>query len=396
MSLNIDTKKRDNTLKKAAAFIKKCREDLHQIPEIANKEFKTHDYIKERLNEMQIRYETHATGIIGFLPANEITDGTKGAVAFRSDIDALPVTEQTENPHPSLHEGMMHACGHDGHMAMLLGWAKILTDENAKRTRDVVFIFQPAEENPGGAKILVDTGFMQKYGVDEVFGIHLNSIVEEGKLATCAGPMMADNTVFRITVTGTGSHAAMPHMGTDTVLASAHLLTQLQQIVSRNSDPHETVVLSVGLIRGGVQLNVLAKETYMEGTLRTFSREAARLAVERMEQICEGISTSHNVRAKFKILAKYPAVVNDEKLTQEFFDLNENAETILPQMISEDFSEYQKVVPGLFFYVGTKNEEKGLVHSLHSPHFDFVPDALLNGPKAYLNLLMSRGDLDFK
>ncbi len=322
----VSIEQREQALEGVRDFIKECRKELHQIPEIANKEFKTQAYITARLDEMNIEYETHHTGIIGFLPANEIATEKKGAIAFRADMDALPVTEQTSNPHPSTHEGMMHACGHDGHMSMLLGLAKILTEKHSIRTRDVVFIFQPAEENPGGAKILVETGFMQKHKVSEVFGIHVNSVVPEGRLATCAGPMMADNTVFRITIDGTSSHAAMPHMGTDTILAASHLVTQLQQIVSRNTDPHDTAVLSIGLIRGGVQLNVLAKHTYLEGTIRTFKGEVADKVFKRMEDIAAGIARAHNVHIGISITTKYPAVVNDEQLAAEFFELNDNAE----------------------------------------------------------------------
>ncbi len=372
----------------ALEYMKSCRRTLHQMPELANEEYKTQEFIIRELEEMGVPYEKHDTAVIGFLRASTDADF---AIAFRSDMDALPVCENTRCSYPSLNPGKMHACGHDGHMSMLLGMVRILTRTDVRRSCDFVFVFQPAEESVGGAAPLIKTGFIERYKVRQIFGIHLHPSIPEGRYATAAGPFMALGTDFNITVRGVSAHAAMPHLGIDALLAAAHFTTNIQQIVSRNTDPVETAVFTIGSIRAGERRNIIAKEAYMEGVFRTFSREQALYVEKRMREIAAAIEIAHGVKFEFWVDHKYPPVNNDAELAEEFFGLNPNADRIKPQMISEDFSFYQEVIPGLFFFVGTRNEEKGLVNPLHSAEFDFVPDVLANGPRAYLNLLISRG-----
>lgn len=390
---------REQLLEGVAEYIKDCRKHLHQIPELANEEFKTQAFIMEELTKMGISYEVHDTAVIGILKANaayaEIDGATAPfAIAFRSDMDALPVREQSGNAFPSTQEGRMHACGHDGHMSMLLGTARLLSTGDLKRHCDFVFVFQPAEESVGGALPLIKTGFIERLGVKEIFGIHLHPNVPEGRLATASGPFMARGTDFNITVRGVSAHAAMPHLGIDALLAAAHFITNVQQIVSRNTDPTDTAVFTVGSLKAGERRNIIAKEAYMEGIFRTFSEEQGYYVERRMREIASAIETAHGVTFEFWVDHKYPAVINDARLAEEFFALNKNADRIKPQMISEDFSFYQREIPGLFFYVGTRNEERGFVHPLHSAQFDFVPDALIGGPRAYLNLLFGRGYIE--
>ncbi|MDO4753415.1 MAG: M20 family metallopeptidase [Bacillota bacterium] len=392
----MDISWREELLAESIAYIKDCRKQLHQIPELANEEFKTQAFIIGELEKMGISYEVHDTAVIGILKANADYQGADGpfAIAFRSDMDALPVCEQSGNAFPSTHEGKMHACGHDGHMSMLLGTVKILSRADLKRSCDFIFVFQPAEESVGGAKPLIKTGFIERLGVREIFGIHLHPNVEEGRLASASGAFMARGTDFNVTVRGVSAHAAMPHLGIDALLASAHFLTNVQQIVSRNTDPTDTAVFTIGSIQAGERRNIIAKEAHMEGIFRTFSEEQAYYVERRMREIASAMEQAHGVTFEFWVDHKYPAVINDARLAEEFFALNENADRIKPQMISEDFSFYQLEIPGLFFYVGTRNEERGFVHPLHSAQFDFVPDALIGGPRAYLNLLMTRGYIE--
>lgn len=389
---------RESLVMGALEYMKACRRTLHQVPELANEEYKTQAFIVDELEMMGVEYEKHGTAVVGFLPANvgaderaKWRDGGDFAIALRSDMDALPVHENTQNGYPSTHDGKMHACGHDGHMSMLLGMAKILTAAAVRRRCNFVFVFQPAEESVGGADPLIKTGFIERFGVRQIFGIHLHPSVPEGRYATAPGPFMAFGSDFNITVRGVSAHGAMPHLGIDALLASAHFATNVQQIVSRNTDPVETAVFTIGSLRAGERRNIIAKEAYMEGVFRTFSTEQALYVEKRMRDIAAAIEIAHGVKFEFWVDHKYPAVNNDEELAEEFFRLNPNADRIKPQMISEDFSFYQRIVPGLFFFVGTRNEEKGFVHPLHSAEFDFVPDVLANGPRAYLNMLLSRG-----
>lgn len=400
MSGEMNIERREELLSAVSEYMKECRRQLHQIPELANEEYKTQAFIVAELEHMGIAYEKHDTAVLGVLKANDPLWGDRAedafAIAFRSDMDALPVVEESGNPFPSAHDGCMHACGHDGHMSMLLGTAKLLSQSGLRRGCDFVFVFQPAEESVGGAKPLIETGFIERHRVKEIFGIHLHPNVPEGRLATASGPFMARGTDFNITVRGVSAHAAMPHLGVDALLASAHFITNVQQIVSRNTDPTDTAVFTVGSIQSGERRNIIAKEAYMEGIFRTFSEEQGYYVERRMREIASAIETAHGVTFEFWVDHKYPAVINDERLAEEFFRLNDNADRIRPQMISEDFSFYQEVIPGLFFYVGTRNEERGFVHPLHSAKFDFVPDVLVEGPRAYLNLLFSRGYIDGK
>ncbi|MDO4800006.1 MAG: M20 family metallopeptidase [Bacillota bacterium] len=369
------------------------RNNLHEIPELGHEEFLTCAYIRKQLDELGIQYEVHGTGTIAYIPSETPTEG---AIAFRSDIDGLPILEETDNPRPSKHVGRMHACGHDGHMSMLLGLARLLASGALRIKKNIVLIFQPAEEGPGGAQILIDTGFMQRYDVREVHGCHLHPSVEQGKYAVCAGPFMAQTADVDITIRSTSAHGAMPHLGTDGILVAAQLIQALQTIVSRNLDPVDSGVVTVGTIHGGERRNVIAKEVKLELTIRALRQEVFEQIKTRLSELCTGIAAAHGVEMTFEAGKSYPPVYNDPGLTEEFFRLNPEAHHIAPQMIAEDFSAYQRVVPGVFFYVGVRNEAKGRVYPLHSASFGFEPEALLGGPKAYLRLLAARDAIAMK
>lgn len=365
------------------------RWNLHEIPELGNEEFKTSAYLESVFTALGIKYEKHDTAIIGFIDA-----GSKTSIAFRTDMDGLPVAEQTGLERQSKHQGKMHACGHDGHMAMLLGMAHILGSGSYGLNKNIVFICQPAEENPGGAEPLVKTGFLGKYNVEEVFGIHLHPDIQQGYISTVPGPMMAMVSDLNIKIEGISAHGAMPHLGRDALLAAGQMVTQLQQIVSREIDPVSSAVVSVGTINGGEARNIICKDIYMEGTIRTFSEETSAYVNNRIQEIAEGVSKSCGVKVTAETDERYPPVINDQRLTEEFFKINPNSLPLVPQMISEDFSYYQKERPGLFFFVGTRNEDRGFIHGLHSASFQYEDESLLYGIQAYLRLLHSRGYIE--
>ena len=359
------------------------RKDLHQIPELAFDLYETHAYVKQTLEMMGYLTETVAkTGLIA-----QKKGRLKDSIAFRSDMDALPVAEMTKMEFPSKHPGKMHACGHDGHMSMLLGFAGLIAEMELKR-ESIVFIFQPAEEGPGGAKIIIEQGIFEKYNIKRIFGIHLYPELEEGLYGLVNGPMMAQNGEFNLRIKGKSAHGAQPHMAIDAILAASQLINQYHTIVSRSIDPLDTAVLTVGTIEAGEARNIIAKEAYITGTIRSFNNEVYGIIKKRMREIDAGISKSFQVEIDNLIMDYYPPVINDESLFSMLkSSLNENKyKLIKPMMFAEDFAFYQQKVPGMFVMLGTKNEEKGFVHPLHSCYFNFDEIVLSKGVELYFNI----------
>ncbi len=360
----------------------KYRKDLHQIPEISFDLFKTSAYIKKELESMGYEiYQTAFTGWIAYKKGKKET-----SIAFRSDMDALPVLEKSDYPYPSTHIGKMHACGHDGHMAMLLGFAYYLKDQTLIND-SIVLIFQPAEEYPGGAKVIIEEGFLDKFKVKKIFGIHLYPNLKEGVYGLVKGPMMARNLEFNIKISGKSAHGASPHDGNDAILASSHIISQLHTIISRNVDPFEQGVITVGTVQGGEARNIIAQDVEITGTMRAFKNEVFYLMKKRIEDVISGIKLSFQVEISSDLMELYPVVNNDADIV-EFIEkhLDDNYEYIKPLMASEDFAFYQEKVPGMFTMLGTRNEEKGYVHPLHSCYFNFKDEVLARGVELYITI----------
>ncbi len=364
--------------------LKQYRIDLHQIPELAFDLYKTHAYVKGVLESFGYQTETVAkTGLIAVKKG--ISDE---AIAFRSDMDALPVTEQTKNLFPSKHPGNMHACGHDGHMSMLLGFAEVVSKiKSLKKT--IVFIFQPAEEGPGGAKVIIEAGIFEKYHIQKIFGIHLYPGLTEGKYGLANGPMMAQNGEFNITIKGKSAHGAQPHLGHDAILAAGALVTQYHTIISRYIDPLDPAVITIGTIHGGEARNIIAHDVKLTGTIRSFNQEIYAKLKHKMRDIDSGIGISYDVQIKNDIIDYYPPVINDHKLFENLKKhLHETQFEILrPMMFAEDFAFYQEKVPGLFVMLGTQNTDKDFIHPLHSCYFDFDESVLDKGVELYQLIL---------
>lgn len=366
------------------ALLKQYRVDLHQIPELAFDLYKTHDYVKIALEGMGYTTETVAkTGLIAVRKGK-----SDEAVAFRSDMDALPVKELTKHAFPSRHEGKMHACGHDGHMAMLLGFARYLS-EIKELNKTIVLIFQPAEEGPGGAKVIIEEGLFERYDIKRIYGIHLYPGLEEGKYGLSDGPMMAQNSEFNLMIKGTSAHGAQPQAGKDAILASGALITLYHSIISRFVDPLSSAVITIGTIQGGEARNIIAHEVKMTGTIRSFSSELHALLKKKMRDIDAGIESAYDVRIDNDIIDYYPPVINDHALFESLrSDLDPTQYEILkPMMFAEDFAFYQQKVKGLFVMLGTRNETKGFIHPLHSCYFDFDEDVLMYGVELYKRIL---------
>lgn len=360
--------------------VKEIRRDLHQIPEISFDLPKTSSYVKEKLESYG--YEPISVAHTGWIAV--IKGKSEEAVAFRADMDALMVTEETGAEFTSLHQGKMHACGHDGHMAMLLGFAKHLKSLD-KLEKTVVLIFQPAEESPGGARIIMETGILQGLHVRNIYGTHLYPGLPEGILGLAKGPIMARSGEFDIKVEGQSSHGGQPHLGTDALIAATQIISGVQTIISRNMDPLEPVVVNIGTLHAGEARNIVAGLAEMTGTIRSYNDEVYFSVKERLGAICDGVMKMTNTKISLEIRDFYPPVVNDEGLVEALMKKlpKERYEVLKPLMTAEDFSCYQKEFKGVFMMLGTKREDRGWIYPLHNNHFNFDEKVLLKGIEAY-------------
>lgn len=362
------------------------RRKLHRIPEPGTQEYKTTELILTELRQLGIEAEVNAagTGVIGFLPGEPDSE----TIAFRADIDALSVEEQTGATYCSTHPGFMHACGHDGHTAILLGLAKLLGENRSLLKKNVLFIFQPAEEGPGGAEPIVKAGVLQRFGVSRIFGLHIYPEVPEGFVGCRPGAMMAQTGEFDIKITGRSCHGAMPHKGQDAIVAAANLAMAFQSVISRNIDPLEPAVVTVGRMVCGERRNIIAGEAVLEGTMRAFNEDTYNRIRGRIIKIMQSVSDAYECELEYDIRDMYPAVCNDEMLFAllESTVGKDNLELLKPLTLSEDFSYFQKQVPGLFFMLGCRNEALGHVYPLHNNRFNFNEEILLYGIQLFYNL----------
>lgn len=367
--------------------IVKVRRDLHQIPELGFEEYKTNSYIRSFLESLNVDIveKTAETGVVAYFKGSE----SKKTVAFRADIDALPVVEKNDIPYCSKHEGKMHACGHDGHTTILLGLAKYLSINKSKIKDNILLIFQPAEEGPGGAEVIIKEEVLKNYNVSSIYGLHLYPDIPQGKIGIKPGPIMAQTGEFDIVIKGKSGHGAMPHNAKDSIVIASELVGLIQQIVSRNIDPIEPAVITIGRIEGGERRNVIAGEVTMEGTMRAFNDTIYKKMKRKMTIISKSLAMAHDCEIDIIFRDMYPFVNNDKKLVEEIIEAigRENIEIVKPQMTAEDFSYYQRAVAGVFFFLGVRNEEKDFIYSLHNSKFNFDEDVLLKGIQAFINIL---------
>jgi amidohydrolase len=371
----------------------KHRRNLHKIPEQSLKEYKTSAYLKEQLEAMGLKtFSLLETDVLVFIDVKSDT-----TIAFRSDIDALPIEEETSNDFQSNHSGYMHACGHDGHMSMLLTFAEYLSQNINKLKQNILLIFQPAEESIGGAKLLTDKGLLEDYNVSSIYGIHLYPEISQGTLASRPYEFMAMASEVTIKVHGKTAHGAMPHLGVDANVILSKLLIDLQTIQTRQLSPLENTIITFGKFGGGTVRNIVSDYAFMEGTIRAFSKETFAFIKSQIRALAKAYETSHFCSIDVEMTEGYLPVINDKDLFDLWLEANKDIPIHVfekPLMIAEDFSFYQDKVKGLFFYVGTKNIDKGFIHSLHNSKFDFDEEALLLGVKAYKNVLKQSGAID--
>ena len=360
------------------------RHHLHAHPELSYQEFETSAFVRRKLTEYGISHVTMAdTGVIGII---EGEDPTSRVVALRADMDALPIQEENDVPYRSTRPGIMHACGHDVHTTCLLGAARILQELRAEWKGTVKLIFQPGEErNPGGASILIREGVLESPRPEAIFGMHVNPQLETGWVSFRSGRVMASADELYITVRGKGGHAAAPHWTTDTILVAAHLVTSLQQIISRNNSPFSPSVLSICSIQGGYTTNVIPSEVKMMGTFRAMDEEWRFKAHDIIRRQVQHIGEAMNAEIDLHIDVGYPCVFNNESLHQTAWTLAQQymgddhvKETEL-RMGAEDFGFYSERIPGCFFRLGTANASRGITAGVHTPRFDIDESAIRIG-----------------
>ena len=391
----------DSDLQKFTAF----RRDIHAHPELKFQEERTAARVAEALREMgvdEVLTGIGGTGVVGLVKGQGMSaPGTTSCVGFRADMDALPMTEQNSFPHASVFHGKMHACGHDGHTAMLLAGASMAC-KSRQFSGLAAFIFQPAEEGGGGAKAMIDDGLFDRVPCDVVFAIHNWPGLPEGHFGLNPGPMMASSNQFEIQVTGKGAHAAMPHLGVDPVLVSTHLIQALQAIVTRVSKPIEAVVISVTQVQAGEAINVIPDTCNLRGTVRTFSLEALDVVENAMQRICDTLPEAFGASASLRFERQYPPTVNHPQPTaiaaevaRELVGEGAVVMPIEPTMGAEDFSYMLLEKPGSYIFLGNgellgahREAGHGLGPcALHNPSYDFNDRLIPVGARFWMALL---------
>jgi amidohydrolase len=365
-------------VEKIAGQIVQWRRDFHRHPEVAFEERRTSGVIRSYLESLDIPVAVCAgTGLRGVLEGNP---GCK-TVALRADMDALPLKEEGDKEYISLNAEAAHCCGHDGHMAILMGAVKLLSERRREFNGNVVFLFQPSEERiPGGAKQMIEEGAID--GVDAIFGLHLWVPLPAGFVGVVKGPMMAQPDDFTILVKGKGGHGSMPHQAVDPILVAAQIVVNAQSIVSRNIDPIKPAVVSFGTIEGGTIYNIIPGEVKLTGTVRSFGPEIKDIAKKRLEEIAKSTAQAMGASVDFFYEEGYPPVVNDEAMVDFVLDVTKKAlgedriAQIDPVMGGEDFAYFLEKVPGAFVFLGAGN---GNDFPHHHPAFDIDEKALTQG-----------------
>lgn len=380
------------------------RHDIHAHPEVMFEEERTMGVVCRELEEAGVAYTSgHArgTGVLGFLPATTKAPEDALTVGLRADMDALPIAEETGLPYASTKPGTMHACGHDGHTASLVGTARLLAQAE-RRPNNVLFCFQPAEEGGGGANLLCQEGALDGSligrPVDRMYGAHGYPELEIGKVATRDGVIFASTDEFRLTLTGTGGHAAYPHNTTDPVVMGAHLVAAMQSVVSRRVSPTDPAVITFGSFRAGSTFNVIPDSAELLGTIRALDPKTRAFLEEEFRLIVNNTAATFGGSARIEWIPGYPATLNDPELTARFrrvaatvMDAGLVVEKTAPTMGGEDFSYYGERVPASFFLVGLRPEGWHSYPGLHTPRFDYNDDALAITMRLFAALALDAG-----
>ncbi|MBX9138515.1 MULTISPECIES: M20 family metallopeptidase [unclassified Clostridium] len=359
------------------------RRTLHQYPELGFEETNTSKFIKEFLTKEGIEFKEFAgTGVCGIIKGTKEGINNK-VIGLRADIDGLPMQDKKSCSYASKINGKMHACGHDGHTTILLGAAKLLNKNKDKFNGTVKLIFEPAEETTGGAKVMISEGVLKDPAVDVMCGLHVEEVLDAGMIMVKRGTVNAASNPFTITIKGSGGHGAYPDTAVDPIVIASHVVTSLQSIVSREIKPVNPAVVTIGSIHGGTAQNIIPSEVKLGGIIRTMTNEDREFAKRRLKEIVNGICTTFRGSAEIEIEESYPCLYNDDNMVEI---LEASAKNIIgsenvkvqknPKLGVESFAYFANEVPSVFYFLGIRNEEKGIIHSAHNSLFDIDEDAL--------------------
>ena len=377
-------------VKKFKNKIIKIRRDIHKHPELSFQEFRTAKLVSDSLKKFGLEVDENIgkTGVVGIL---------KGArpgktIAFRADMDALPIQETSDLSYKSVNDGVMHACGHDAHTAMLLVAAEILSKNIEQISGKIKFIFQPAEEGFGGAKFMIDDGALE--GVEEIYGLHVWNYQESGTIGLKSGPVMAAADKFEIIINGIGGHGAAPQGTVDCVVVSSYLIQSLQTIVSRNTNPIDSTAITIGQINGGYNFNIIADKVILKGTARSYTEENRLMIKKRLKEIINGTESMFNAKIELIYEDGYPPVINNIATTKKLSRIANKIvgnKLISPylSMGGEDFSYFAQKVPGCFFFLGTMPNGKDKMSTPHHcSHFDIDENSMVIGTSVFVELAL--------
>ena len=366
--------------KSISDWIVKIRRELHEHPELMYEEFRTSELIRRELDKLDIQYR-HPIAETGVLAS--IGNGNGPCVALRADMDALPIHEETDIPFKSKIDGKMHACGHDCHVSMLLGAAKLLKNKESEINGTIKLLFQPAEEGGAGGKLMREEGALENPEVERIFGLHVWPQMPSGQIGSREGTFLAATSSLSLTVKGVGGHAAVPQLTKDPVLTSARIITNLQSIISRELDPLESGVVSITVINGGNASNVIPSEVKVKGTLRSLTMDGLKELQKRVKEIAEGIAQTHGCEANVEYVGNdYPPTVNDSEMWKFAKNIgiellgDDNVSDLDAVMGGEDFAYYTEKVKGCFVVLGMNNPDIDATYSVHHPMFKADEDAL--------------------
>lgn len=364
----------------------KLRRNFHMNPELGFEEYETSKFIKEYLDKEGISYESYAkTGVCGII-RGDLEEKKDRVIGLRSDIDALPIEENNKCEYISTVKGKMHACGHDGHAAILLGVAKILNRNRELFGGTIKLIFEPAEETIGGARYMIEEGVLTDPNVDIMCGLHLDENINCGQVEVKFGAVNAASNPFKVEVMGVGGHGAYPSSAIDPIVISSNIINALQNIVSREVNPLNSAVITVGSIHGGTGANIIPEKVTLTGIIRTLNSEDRQLVTRRVDEIAKGIGLTLRGKVKIEIEESYPVLINDKNSVNKLRNAaikvigEENVlEQEYPHMGVESFAYFANEILSVFYFLGCRNEEKGIIHPAHSSLFDIDEDALMIG-----------------
>lgn len=359
------------------------RRTLHQYPELGFEETNTSKFIKDFLTKEGITFKEFAgTGVCGIIEGTKEGENKK-VIGLRADIDGLPMQDKKSCSYASKISGKMHACGHDGHTTILLGAAKLLNKNKDKFNGTIKLIFEPAEETTGGAKVMIEEGVLTNPNVDVMCGLHVEETLDAGMIMVRRGTVNAASNPFNITIKGSGGHGAYPDTAVDPIVMASHVVTSLQSIVSREIKPVNPAVVTIGSIHGGTAQNIIPNEVKLGGIIRTMTNEDREFAKLRLKEIVNGVCTTFRGSAEIEIEESYPCLYNDDDMVKILENSAKNiigAENVKvqknPKLGVESFAYFANKVPSVFYFLGIRNEEKGIIYPAHNSLFDIDEDAL--------------------